>query len=465
MADNSMEIKTLLELDKQTMDYLKEIRDVLVKSSSNSKGGGSRSTTSSSTSSKAGGLDLGGNLGNLNKAVNETSKVMNRFNSLVEKNNARVKKNLEVERLKTERNILTEKSNKLQASYFGSKFKSPLDILGTSLKNKAKSSSDLYDALNTEAKKLEYEKNILTEALGKEEDPQKRRAIESNLAVKNTQIRENDVARESAKNKMLSASRIVGVFTDITKNLPDKLNKVFGKIQSFYKIFGIDLKNTFKDISDRVRLAFEKQGIASYNLASSIFTNAQARESAMKYGLSSSQNYALTKTMGVLNLQSEEDLMYMNQEQKAYFNELMKKYGDWYTKLERTGVFKNVQEMQLEFEMFKEEVTYTLLEWFSDNKELILNVMQGTLDIFEKILTIITKIASKLNVKGLGDSASTSDGLSVIQSAKNSTYNINTNSTNNISTGINSTQDLVNAMDTSNSNYLKGLAVAINSFD
>lgn len=461
MADNSMKIETLLELDKQTMEYLKDIRDTLLKSSSNNKKqGGSRITTSSRN--KSGNFDdFNKSLDNLNKVAEKTGDTFEKYNDILNSSIERLRKNQSIESLKTQKKNLESRASDYQKSFVGGMLSSRKTLF-RSLNANAEHNKDVYDSLNTEGKKLENERFDLDKALKLAKTDDEKKNILEKISSKDKQISDNNKLLKTASRNVLISSAKIGAYKDLA-NLPDK---IFTKVQAFYKVLGIDLKNTFKDITDNIREAFGKQGIASYNLGSSLFTNASARESAFKFGLSSSQNYALTKTRGLLNLQSDEDLMYMNKDQKEYFNQLMKKYGDWYTKLESSGVFRSVQEMQLEFEMFKQEISYTLLEWFAENKELIMTVLKGSLEVFEKILKVVTKIASKIKVKGLGsDSASASDNLSVIQSAKNATYNINTNSTNNISTGINSTQDLVNAMDSSNSNYLKGLMVAVNSFD
>ena len=93
MADNSMKIETLLELDKQTMEYLKDIRDTLLKSSSNNKKeGGSRITTSSRN--KSGNFDdFEKSLDNLNKVVEKTSDTYTKYNGILNGSIERLRKN------------------------------------------------------------------------------------------------------------------------------------------------------------------------------------------------------------------------------------------------------------------------------------------------------------------------------------------------------------------------------------
>lgn len=450
MADNSMEIKTLLELDKDTMEYLKDIRNILLKSSSNkNKTGGSESTTFSSKSSKHLN-DYNNDLENLNKQSKKLYEKFKDLDTVLTKNNDTLRKTNALNEIRKNKDDLIKKSEQLKDNVFYKLAKNPF-----SLENKYSNAYKEFSDASDEQAKLESERFKLAERYRNATSENERNSISNEIKSKDGEIESNKFKVSKAGSKLTSAATKLGTFNLIKK----AGDAIFNKASNFYKTLGIDLKGTFNDITNNVREAFGKNGIASYNLGSSLITNSSARESAFKYGLSSSQNYALTQTRQMLNLQSDEDLMYMNDDQKAYFNQLMEKYENWYTKLESSGVFKDVQEMQLEFQMFKQEISYAFLEWFANNKDTIMTVLQGTLEVIETILGVITKLT------GGSSSASASDSLSVIQSAKNTTYNINSNSTNNISTGINSTQDLVNAMDSSNSNNLKSLAVAVNSFD
>ena len=203
-------------------------------------------------------------------------------------------------------------------------------------------------------------------------------------------------------------------------------NKIINTISS--KIVGLFRSIWTGILSDAKQMLSEK-GVASYNMGTSLFTNAQAREMSMKYGLGAGQTYALDQTMKMLGMNSDEDLMYMNTAQKEKFNELMNKYSAWYDKMESTGFLQNVQEAQLELKMFKQEVAMKFMNWFAEHKDVIMAVIKGTLKVLETLANAVFKILSFFHI---GSSGATSSALSSEQ-LNNATNNNSTN------VGINNT--------------------------
>ena len=118
----------------------------------------------------------------------------------------------------------------------------------------------------------------------------------------------------------------------------------------------------------------------------------------MKYGLSSAQNWALTQTMGALGMHGEEDLMYMNKEQREKFSVFMDKYSKWYDEMESSGVLQNIQEMQLDLYMFKQELAMDFMKWFAENKDTLLNTIKIlaklTMTIVEGIMKVVQFFAN-----------------------------------------------------------------------
>lgn len=163
--------------------------------------------------------------------------------------------------------------------------------------------------------------------------------------------------------------------------------------------FSLSIKDTFNDVLGEIGKMLDKNtGMATYDTSSSLVTNAAARETQMRYGLSSGQNYAMTQTMGMLGMQNEEDLMYMNPSQQAVFTQFMGTYSAWYNKLSSSGVLEDIQKMQLEFSMFKQEIAVELLSWIAENKDTIMTALVVVMNATKWIVELVVKILSLFGV-------------------------------------------------------------------
>lgn len=129
-------------------------------------------------------------------------------------------------------------------------------------------------------------------------------------------------------------------------------------------------------------------GLATYS-SNTLVTNSQARDIRLQWGLSASQYAGFNQASKLLNVQSEEDLYYMNSDQRNLFLNYMKKYADYYDKLESSGLLRNVQEMQLSLEEFKVEIGYEVLSWVSNNREAIM----GTLEVIMEGVRVVANAA------------------------------------------------------------------------
>ena len=106
-------------------------------------------------------------------------------------------------------------------------------------------------------------------------------------------------------------------------------------------------------------------------------TDASIRNQAFSYGLSSSENYALSRTMSALGLQSEEDLYYMNTQQRAEFQKRFATYVEKYTSLYDAGFFTRLQEFNYRMQDFQEQVQYEFIEFFMKNENEIMTAMRA----------------------------------------------------------------------------------------
>ncbi len=132
--------------------------------------------------------------------------------------------------------------------------------------------------------------------------------------------------------------------------------------------------------------------VASYSISSSYKVNSQAREQMLTYGLSESQNYAFTQTKSLMGITSDEDLFWMNDNQRAMFTSLMEKETEIYDKMLSNGTLEGFQEMQIDMAILKQEFYAEIVKFVSDNKELILNTMDVTVSALTGLLQVTTWI-------------------------------------------------------------------------
>lgn len=243
--------------------------------------------------------------------------------------------------------------------------------------------------------------------------------------------------------------------------------------QAFEKVGKAALKlatEPFKKLTEGVKAAVVamldfKTGVATFNTSTSLITNASAREQQLKYGLTSTQNYAFTRAKEMLNIQSDEDLMYMNKEQRDRFLAYMENYSKWYDEMAASGVLNNIQELQLEFNELKNELAMDFLSWVAANKEELMIAVRGIFEFIKVIAKIvldivnfITRLSGGRGNYGLADLGPSSDNINnTSNNIKNTTININANTTNN-ATGILGSQE---AFDQYNENNWSNLAKQI----
>lgn len=226
----------------------------------------------------------------------------------------------------------------------------------------------------------------------------------------------NETAKETEK----SVNKIQKAFGEVGKTLKETLVK---SVESFVK----DIVNAVKEISNY------QTGAATFSTGTSLITNTSAREQQLKYGLSSAENYGFTQAKNLLGIDSEEDLMYMNANQRERLLAYMEKYSQWYSKMEQSGVLQDIQEMQLEFSMFKTDLARDFLSWVASNKDVIMTCIKG---IFEFIKIIVNMVAGIMSLFGQSyDSVVTSDAYN------SNAYNNDYSRINNVSISANVTNN------------------------
>jgi hypothetical protein len=197
-------------------------------------------------------------------------------------------------------------------------------------------------------------------------------------------------------------------------NAAKKVASVFNNLSKSFLGISFSIKDAFSDVlKDVSEMTSMTKGMATYATGSSLITNSAARQTQMKYGLNDSQTYAFTQTSSLLGISSDEDLMYMNQSQKQVFTQYMQKYSSWYEQLMSSGALQDIQEMQLEFAMFKQEIAVELLQFVAQNKDTILAAAKGIISILEWVMKIATKLLGGILGTGSSSSSSTANNVTV----------------------------------------------------
>ena len=299
--------------------------------------------------------------------------------------------------------------------------------------------------------------------LSKKEIADRQKKI-ANLKKENEGIDTNIETAKDDKSKAIgdTASKVnkYAAMAQAAQKVARQLNKIAGVLLLPFKRLANATMDAVKQMLDF------KTGVATFNTSSSLITNATAREQQMKYGLTSSQNYAFTQAKSMLNIQSDEDLMYMNSDQRDKFLHYMEKYSQWYDKMESSGILEQVQEMQLEFQELKNELAMEFLSWVAANKETIMTLIKGIFNFIKVIADIVMGIIRILSFGTYsGETASDNSDKGQVSISnggnKNTTINVNANTTNN-ATGVLSSQEALDQFNKENFNKLaKQIATAI----
>lgn len=217
----------------------------------------------------------------------------------------------------------------------------------------------------------------------------KQREIE--LSRKSGQILSSRFKSQSASIDM--KSKAIGLIIDTTTKALVKSVKVATEA---FNTIGFDFANITKNVANIVSQALSSNGIGSYSIGNSLFTNSSARSNQMKYGLSSSSNYAMMQTMGILGMSSDEDLMYMNSNQREMFTALTNYYKARYNQLSKSGALQSIQKAQIDFQIFKQELSYKFLNWFANNKDRIMKLITSVMNVMEAIMPLILKVMTTI---------------------------------------------------------------------
>ena len=200
------------------------------------------------------------------------------------------------------------------------------------------------------------------------------------------------------------------------------------------------LKKLWEDIKETIKESWEElSNVLNYSL----LTDSQIRESKFTYGFSDAEAYAFDMAKNLLGIK-DEDLYYMSEEQWSKFTEKFNEYATRYDNLYDAGFFKTLQEYNWATQEFEEDLQYSIMQFFVDNKDLIIDVLHATMDFTEGALQALSSILKKLTPIQEMTAAERAAAISqVINSQQYSSKSLNM--TNNINT-VASETDLVNSL-------------------
>lgn len=166
-------------------------------------------------------------------------------------------------------------------------------------------------------------------------------------------------------------------------------------------------------------------------LQSSLLTNQTTRENAFNYGMSASESYGFEKAKSMLGISSEEDLWYMNDQQKSKFQEIMTRYAEKYTELADKGFFEKQLDFQIEMQELKLDMQMEVIEFFMDHKDTIVKGFEIIMWGMETIVNLLDGVIGLLSPDDTtSEEARTANINSILREYTNNNQ-INVSQTNN----------------------------------
>lgn len=273
-------------------------------------------------------------------------------------------------------------------------------------------------------------------------------------------VRKQKITDSLADSKLASKyGALIKIAQDLAKKITETVGKMKNEIIELFKLAWKDIKI-----------------VAQYDLGTSYTFNSSARNQALTYGLNGSQNYAFTQTQKIMGMSSLEDLYFANPNQQAMFQTLMAKEEEIYNKMLSDGTLESFQEMQIEFQVIKQEFEAEVIKFLSENKDTIMNFMRLGVEVLKFQLSIVSGIMSVITWFTGGDvnsdkKKSITSGVynssDIMQStdylANNSTTN-NNQRTLNVNSTYSPTVNSYNDGNQSFKSYLDQQKVALSNF-
>lgn len=223
-------------------------------------------------------------------------------------------------------------------------------------------------------------------------------------------------AGKAASGKLAGVTAVTMVLRGIrttVRAIGNVFSQVLGQSISIRGIFSDILKNT----ADTANLY---KGMGTYS-GNSLVVNSAARQTMLKYGMTGRQAWAFQQANEMFGISSDEDLLYMTGAQRQAFAQYMQKQQEWYDKLEQSGALRNIQEMQLDLKLFKQEMSMEFLQWIGENKDTLMTIAKTTLTVLKGLVQILGKIFTFFGIDYSGSTYGWSS--SAMSDASNSVTN------------------------------------------
>lgn len=189
------------------------------------------------------------------------------------------------------------------------------------------------------------------------------------------------------------------------------------------------LLDGFMEYIDILKGSLDKfSEMSKFSLETSLTINSDIRDQALQYGLNDAQNYALSKTQEIMGISSEEDMYTMTPAQQERFADLIGKYTSQYQEIADKDLFSTYEEYQKEMQDFKDELQMEVIEFFANNKDTIISVMDFLMNVLSDILGVITWINNFLN----GDNSINTKETSALVSDVIDSYTVSSSRTTNV---------------------------------
>ena len=164
--------------------------------------------------------------------------------------------------------------------------------------------------------------------------------------------------------------------------------KMFNDFQSLKESFVTHFLAGLKSIFT------EGIGELRYLVDSSRLSSQATREQMFQYGFSFAQSYGFSQAKSLMGIDSEEDLVYMDETERKKFFQLFNKYTEKYNELYDKGFYDDLREFEIEKEEFFQDVRLEIVTFFINNKDLIRDGMNGLLEIMKVVTKILAAVTS-----------------------------------------------------------------------
>ena len=204
-----------------------------------------------------------------------------------------------------------------------------------------------------------------------------------------------------------------------------------------------DFATKAKDaIIDFVNDAIEAmQDMAAWDLQNSKVYNQDAVNMYMQTGLQGADAYGMSKALETQGFGSMDDFIeampFMNQEQLAYMQEIAEINAKQYE--EDLEVALAFQEFQVEYDKFKQELQKSLIDFFMENKDTIMTILEGMMNFLGAILNVVDGIfglfsgarerSEEKKKQVIADILGVSSSTLTNNNTTNNTSNVNVNNT------------------------------------